>query len=257
MLGRLIILIAVGVGVYLLLRWFARTPPHKVARGMRQGLIYGGIGLLVVLAATGRLHWIFVALGAMVPLVQRGFMLVRFLPLVQQVLRMVGISVPGVAGAGGGSNPGGRVSTIRTRFLTMTLEHASGEMDGEIIDGPHQGTRLSQLPLETLVELVGEYRRQDQQSAAVLEAYLDRHHGQEWREDSGHEKRAGAGGQGDGGGPMSHEEALAILGLQAGADNKAIREAHRRLMQKLHPDRGGSDWLASRINLAKDTLLGN
>lgn len=257
MLGRLIILIAAGVGVYLLLRWFARTPPHKVARGVRQGLIYGGIGLLVLLAATGRLHWIFVALGALVPVVQRGFMLMRALPLVQQVLRMAGVAIPGVAGAGGGSGQGGRVSTIRTRFLTMTLEHGSGEMDGEIIDGPHQGRHLSELPLETLVELVGEYRRQDQQSAAVLEAYLDRHHGPEWRQDTGHEERSGDGGHGDDGGRMSHDEALAILGLQAGADEQAIREAHRRLMQKLHPDRGGSDWLASRINLAKDTLLGN
>lgn len=257
MLGRLIILMAIGVGVYLLLRWFARTPPQKVARATRQGLIYGGIGLLVVLAATGRLHWVFVALGALVPLVQRGFLLMRALPLVQQVLRAAGISIPGVAGAGG-ANAGGRVSTISTRFLTMTLEHASGEMDGEIIEGPHQGQHLSDLPLETLVELVAEYRRQDQQSAAVLEAYLDRHHGQEWRQGTGHEERSGDnGGAMDGGGRMSHDEALAILGLQAGADEKAVREAHRRLMQKLHPDRGGSDWLASRINLAKDTLLEN
>lgn len=255
MLGRLILLMAAGVGVYLLLRWFARTPPQKVARSLRQGLIYGGIGLLVVLAATGRLHWIFVALGALVPLVQRGFLLMRALPLVQQVLRMAGIAIPGVAGAGG-ANPGGRVSTIRTRFLTMTLEHASGEMDGEITEGPHQGRHLSELPLEALVELVGEYRRQDQQSAAVLETYLDRHHGEEWREGTGHAEHSGDnGGAMDGDGRMSREEALAILGLQAEADDQAIREAHRRLMQKLHPDRGGSDWLASRINLAKDTLL--
>src|SRR6056297_1294226 len=224
MLGRLIILMAIGVGVYLLLRWFARTPPQQVARATRQGLIYGGIGLLVVLAVSGRLHWIFVALGALVPLVQRGFILMRALPLVRQVLRMAGISIPGMAGAGtGGGNPNGRVSTIRTRFLTMTLEHASGEMDGEIIEGPHEGSHLSDLPLETLVELVAEYRREDQQSAAVLEAYLDRHHGEEWRQGTGHEERSGDNGRGmDDGGKMSHDEALAILGLQTGADDKAI-----------------------------------
>jgi len=54
---------------------------------------------------------------------------------------------------------------------------------------------------------------------------------------------------------MSQEEALQILGLKSGASQQAIREAHRRLMQTCHPDHGGSDYLAARINAAKDVLL--
>jgi curved DNA-binding protein CbpA len=54
---------------------------------------------------------------------------------------------------------------------------------------------------------------------------------------------------------MSVEEAHAILGLSAGADAEAIKEAHRRLMVKLHPDHGGSDYLATKINRARDVLL--
>jgi len=53
---------------------------------------------------------------------------------------------------------------------------------------------------------------------------------------------------------MSRREALRILGLGEDADQEAIRLAHRRLLQKLHPDRGGSDYLAQRINEARDRL---
>lgn len=55
---------------------------------------------------------------------------------------------------------------------------------------------------------------------------------------------------------MSKEEALDILGLKADASKEDILSAHKRMMQKVHPDRGGSDHLAAQINKAKDTLLG-
>lgn len=55
---------------------------------------------------------------------------------------------------------------------------------------------------------------------------------------------------------MSREDAYAVLGLAPGASETAIREAHRRLMAKVHPDRGGSDYLAAQINRARDVLLG-
>ena len=57
-------------------------------------------------------------------------------------------------------------------------------------------------------------------------------------------------------GGMSHAEASEILGLPPAASRADIRAAHRRLMQAAHPDRGGSDWLAARINQARDVLLG-
>ena len=58
-------------------------------------------------------------------------------------------------------------------------------------------------------------------------------------------------------GAMTPDEAYQVLGLQPGANEAEIRAAHHRLMRTAHPDSGGSDWLATRINLARDVLLGS
>lgn len=249
MFGRLIILIALVAGVLWFLHWFRRTPSQQVTKVLRRALLYGGIGLLVLLAATGRLNPIFAAMAAAVPVVLRGINLLRVLPVIQQVMRSLGLSgLPGAAVGGGG----GQTSSIRTRFLEMTLDHASGDMDGLVMEGPSQGRRLSELDLEQLMDLLTLCRGGDAQSAAVLEAYLDRTRGDAWREHAQGEGSAPPASSAD----MTRDEALAILGLAKGADDDEIRAAHRRLMQRFHPDRGGSDYLAAKINEAKRLLLG-
>jgi hypothetical protein len=136
----------------------------------------------------------------------------------------------------------------------MTLDHASGAMDGEVRDGPFAGQRLSGLSLTQLLRMLELYQETDARSAAVLTAYLDREHGDDWRDEA-----AADGSKGGGTSPaargMTKEDAWSILGLEPGADADSIRAAHRRLMQRLHPDRGGSDYLAAQINAAKDLLL--
>ena len=137
----------------------------------------------------------------------------------------------------------------------MVLDHATGAMDGTVLEGPRQGKRLSELPLDALLDLLAVCYREDGQSAAVLEAYLDRSY-EDWREQAGvGDAEPGSGPAAAGGGEMTRGEAYAVLGLQPGASNQEIRDAHRHLMQKLHPDRGGSTYLAAKINQAKDLLL--
>jgi len=132
-------------------------------------------------------------------------------------------------------------------------------MDGTVMRGRYRGRRLGELSEADLAGLFDECR-DDGDSAALIESYLDRLH-PGWRERAS-ETAGGAGGSGAGapsGGPsgaMSREEAWRILGLEPGADEVAIRDAHRRLMKKLHPDQGGSGYLAAKINQAKDLLLG-
>lgn len=150
--------------------------------------------------------------------------------------------------------PGGnRKSTVRSAMLEMQLDHESGEMDGVVLTGDLEGSRLSALDDAQLMALLSTVSA-DSESAALLEAYLDRRM-PGWRDDAQSYTGAGHGGP-SGSGPMTKEEAYQILGLAPGANAQDIREAHRRLMKRVHPDSGGSTFLASKINEAKEVLLG-
>jgi hypothetical protein len=123
-------------------------------------------------------------------------------------------------------------------------------MDGNVLKGTHAQKKLSLLSLNELLDLYKECSG-DHDSSQVLEAYIDRMH-PNWREQTG--KRFDKTGNGDES-AMTKELAIEILGLDAQPNRKQIIKAHRSLMQKMHPDRGGSDYLAKKINGAKDLLL--
>ncbi len=150
-----------------------------------------------------------------------------------------------------GQKSAGQKSRVNTSKLSMELDHDSGGMDGEVLAGPFKGRRLTQLTAENLQAFHLECRSAGDQSQALLEAWLDRTQG-EWRATWGQ----GSGAASPGGGAMSKDEAYAVLGLKKSASADDIRAAHKRLMKDFHPDKGGSDYLASKINAAKDLLLG-
>ncbi len=243
-MGRLLLLIPIVILMLLFLHWYRRTPPQRVGAVLRKALLWGTVGLLLLAVLTGRLNPLFAALAAALPVLMRLLHLLRMLPLLQHLLGQLGL--------GGGAGGGAGASAIRTRYLDMQLDHASGRMDGSVLEGPFAGRRLSDLTLDQLLRMLELYQDSDARSAAVLQAYLDREHGEDWREQTA----AGTQAQPPIGGPLSREDAYSILGLEPGADDDAVRAAHRRLMQKLHPDRGGSDYLAAQINAAKERLLG-
>jgi hypothetical protein len=214
------------------LRWFARADPAVLAQAVRWaaiGLGAAGIGLLLF---EGRVGLLFVLASILLPLLQRW----------RQARRR--------AKAAAGPTPGGR-SRIATAYLEMELDHDSGRFDGRVLAGRFSGRRLDELSPAELRELLAECRAADLDSVPLLEAYLDRRHGPGWRQ-GGEEAAAPAPPSG----AMTREEAYAILGLDSGAGPEPIRQAHRRLMRKLHPDHGGSTYLAARINQARDLLLG-
>lgn len=247
-MSRLLILLAVLVLLYVAARWFVRTPPQQVVRAVKRYGLWVLGGLLLVLVLSGRMHWLYAAVAALVPLVQRVMGLLRFWPMI------AGLRAQFRQRQAAGGAAGGR-SQVNSAYLRMTLEHASGAMDGEILQGTHAGVRLSALDLETLLGLYREYLGADTDSARLLAAYLDRRFGDVWREQLSAEEARRGESPGGGGGAMRPAEAREILGVAEDADRAAILAAHRRLMQRLHPDRGGSPYLAAKVNQARDCLL--
>jgi hypothetical protein len=158
---------------------------------------------------------------------------------------------PGIPGGIGRKSPG-QTSRVSTDHLDMELDHDTGAMTGRVLKGLFAGRTLESLKPVEVALLWHDCRFTDPQSAQILEAYLDRLH-PTWRDDISRGEQKMSGGPD---GRMPVEEAWAILGLEPGADDEAIRKAHRELMLRMHPDRGGSTYLAAKINEAKDVLLG-
>ena len=222
-------------GFLLLVYLFVNADPARLARGLKVTGIVIAVAAVATLAVSGRLAALLMPLAMLMPLLIRvRSLLDRYRP-----------------------PAGGQTSTVATAFLRMTLDHDTGSMEGTILRGRFAGMRLDELGPADLLALLRECRAEDEEGARLLEAYLDRVH-PEWRDELAGE-RAGGGRSSAGArstsGDMSVEEAYAILGLSSGADAEAIKEAHRRLMVKLHPDHGGSDYLATKINRARDVLL--
>jgi hypothetical protein len=225
-----------GVAVLILLLWagsaFSKADPKRAAKSMRTA---GGVGALLFAAF----------------LLLRGEIGIA-IPIGTVGLGLLGwVSLWPASFGGRKQKSAGQVSRVRSAFLKMELDHDSGAMSGRILTGRYQDVALDALDVPTLVGLIGEI---DDDSRQLLMAYLDRRQPR-WRENPQHNAAAGDGGDISSGGKMTEEEAYQVLGLEAGASADAIGRAHRSLMKKLHPDQGGSTYLAARVNQAKDVLL--
>ncbi|MGX9965482.1 hypothetical protein ACVFYP_19295 [Roseomonas sp. F4] len=218
------------VGLLALTKLFVEAKPGQVKAAL--ALFAGGLGLalLAALLISGRGGQALWALALFGPLVWRWW----------QGRRSAGTF------ARGGAASAGQASDVETAHLAMTLDHDTGRMTGRVKAGRMAGADLADLDLPALLALLAELAALDPEGVPLLEAWLDRGH-PEWRLHAAHAPASG--------GPMTRAEALEVLGLAEGATEQAIRAAHRRLMRAAHPDQGGSDWLASRLNAARDTLL--
>src|SRR5215831_1976036 len=226
------ITILIGLVVLILLLWglglFAKADPKGLALGARRA---GGVAALV---------------GAAVLLFRGNFAFA--LPL--------GITGFGLLGWGPWQGlarrtqrSSGQVSRVRSAFLEMELDHDTGAMRGQIIAGPRAGTSLDALNVPAVIAMLSDV---DEESRSLLAAYLDRRDAG-WRPNT--DDGAGARDVRRPSGKMTEEEAYQILGVAPGASADEITRAHRSLMKKLHPDQGGSTYLAARVNEAKELLM--
>lgn len=244
---QLLIIIAVIALLWIIRFLYRQSSPDlkKIGRYLAIGAI---AVLFLVLLATGRLHWMFAAVAAAVPVFFRMLPLLRYVPLLRTLYRKYQRRQAGGPGA-----TQGQTSSVRSRFIHMTLNHDSGEVDGEIQEGQFTGKQLRDLSMQELFSLLEECQ-QDSESVSLLAAYLDRQH-PDWRDQAGPSSSTGSGKAPQDSGAMSTDEAYEILGLEKDATKTEIKEAHRKLISKLHPDHGGSTYLSAKINLAKDILL--
>ncbi|MBR2816864.1 MAG: DnaJ domain-containing protein [Reyranella sp.] len=231
----LVVLVAFALGI----AWLLRARPSALAKILRIALVVmGGLGIGA-----------FLIFG------------LRFLPgLLPELLGLAGLLVTGLIAralrhrpSGGFSSPGhGQRTEVRTSFLQAWIDHGSGDVGGTVLAGRFAGRTLDALSDVDLLELRSECAA-DADSLRVMEAYLDRRLGPDWRNKQQQYHQQGPRGPRT---DMTREEAHAVLGLKEGATADEIRAAYRRLIQRMHPDVGGSADLAARINRAKDVLLG-
>lgn len=159
-MARLAVLLAIAILGYLLLQGLKKQSPEQRRKTLLRSVFFGLIGIVLILAATGRVHWLMAAAAASIPFVKILFgLLLRSLPFLQ---------------------------------IWQKQRQAGAEQSPPV----HNSSELTK------------------------------------------------------------DEALQLLGLKPGASREDIIKAHKSLMQKLHPDRGGNDYLAAKLNAARDLLLG-
>ena len=228
-------------GLGLLLYFVINTPPAQLKRIVfwSAGIVSVGIFIFLLYRLSGSFLWSWIVF--LIPLI------VRWRGLIQQIRRAAKTA----------SGPAkGQVSSVNTEFLEMNLNHDTGEMSGLVKKGEKKGYRIETLNLNQLFELIEE-SKSDATSIQLLERFLDKYFDENWRETYQSSSDRYENNNDYSSDSISRAQALKILGLVEPVTDEQIKEAHRRLILANHPDRGGSTFLATQINKAKDVLLEN
>ncbi len=251
---RIILFLALATAAYLIYKIYLQKLLQQGTAGrVKIGLIVVGF-LFLFMAATGKASVVFGIIGAAMTQAMRIVpLLVRFAPFLSKYLGP-GVGLGGLgAGLGSAGSHAGSTSesTVKTKSLIMSLNHASGKIDGRITAGKFDGAMLSQLSLEQLQAYYHDCETNDPEAIRVLQAYIARER-PEWA-DAPNDENSSSAQVGDG--QLSAREAYDILGLDEGCTKEDIVNAHRSLMRQFHPDKGGSNYFAAKLNEAKSVLL--
>ncbi len=234
-MAQLLLVILLAVAVWIGKQRFSRMTPSQQQAWKKKLPLIVVLAIVLVLTLMGRLHWLGLALAGILFAIK--FLITAFTrgwPLWRMYRKLKG---------------GSGVSRMETASLRMMIDIDKGHMDGEVLDGPFKGQALSSLSRQELDELMDWLGTREKESRMILRAYLLRRFAgtgeEEPQRDSAPITR----------GDMSEQEAWQVLGLKPGASREEIVKAHRALIQRLHPDRGGNDYLAAKVNAAKDLLI--
>jgi len=250
---RLLTLLLSGLAIYLVLRWLYNKNPQQFTRVAVYITLIWVAGFLVYMAVTGRLHWLFVLIAGLFSL---GF---RYLPIIFRLLPFLKTLRATLAGKRTQSKTStGQTSSVRSRYLNMELNHDTGKISGSVIAGQFEGRDLAELEIDSFKLLLQEIQA-DRNSFELLNTYLEQRFGADYFNKFDFQSPDNSNGEQTQGGSFTDEMTIAqardILGVDESATREDIIKAHRRMMQKFHPDRGGSNYLAAQINNAKQLLL--
>lgn len=228
---KLLLLIAAIVGL-----WYWWSYQKNLAENKRKPFLWRSgfwliLALSVYLIITGRMHWLGAGIAALIPVLRT---LLVWGTRAGPLLRLFGRFK---------TSP----SQFRTQFLVISMNFTTGSVEGEIISGDYNGKKLSELSQDELKLLSQQYKTVDKESYVLLQAYLIRSGS---NNDQAYQQYNPANFN-----ELTETEAYEILGLPNTASKDEVVKAHKRLMQRMHPDRGGSDYLAAKINAAKDQLV--
>lgn len=227
MILKLLVIVAALVFLYSAVSKYKKLTAARKRAFLMKAALFGLAAVLLLGVVTGRMHWLGAIVAVLLPLFRFGFhALMRVIPL--------------------WLHRTGGTATFKTEHLDVTIAVQSGQLSGTVIKGPCSGKTIAELSESDIQELEEYYRERDKKSY-----YLIRFARKGQGSSSGHQQAVHPFARPD------REEALQILGLSGDPSREDIIAAHRRLINKLHPDRGGSDFLAARVNQARDILLGD
>ncbi|MFT5273704.1 MAG: hypothetical protein ACI9J2_000220 [Saprospiraceae bacterium] len=223
MFVRVFLALLALIAIMAFIGWYSKADDRQRNDSVKNILLYGvGIALLL-LVITGKIPVLFALISAVIPFYRK---IMTFKGLFQLFGRSLG------------------PTKLTTQWLIVQYDFSNKGLDATVIQGEFEGKKLSQLNIEQLALLL-EACKQDFQSRTAIHAFMAMRNSHEAPK-SNTLNESGA---------LSKQQAYEILGIESNANEEDIKSAHKRLMQKLHPDRGGSNYLAAQINAAKDTLL--
>ncbi len=224
---RLFLGLLLLLGVMWFMSWYGKAGNAERNKALKTGLLYFVAIALLLLVISGRIPVLFAAISAAIPFLHR---LLAYRGLI------------GAAGRFAGKRFG--PTKLTTKWLIIEYDMGRRSLDASIILGQFEGQKFSTLSESELNSLLAEVH-DDFQSRTAVNAYIMMRSGSA-SQNTAQENHSN--------GKMSVSQAYEVLGLEANASKDDIKQAHKRLMQKLHPDRGGSSYLATQINQAKDVL---
>ena len=239
MIIRLILIVAVLTILFTAYQKLLKASPKQRKGLLISYAIYGIIGLVLIAFFTGKLHWLGAVAAGAVGVLRVGLpRLLRLLPM----MSFLGRNQPF-------GNP-----VFNTEYLKIQLDVSTGAVSGQVKKGLFEDSELEALSSGQLDELEALYAKEHKRSFYLLRVYRQKKTGfkNQYNDQSNNEKTAQSTSMS---GTLSYDEALQILGVENTTKKADIEKAYKRLIQKLHPDRGGNDYLASRINLARDIIL--